>query len=86
MTAGDRPVPLPDEQAAPARIEDLPEGGLPAVLAHVHATIAALADTVHALALRVGYQALRNAAQAMKRHDIAVAAGWAVCEVDQPAR
>ena len=51
---------------------------------HVHATIAALADTVHALALRDGYEALRNAAQVMKRHDIAMAAGRVVCEVDQP--
>ena len=80
---GDGPVWVPDEQAALARIEGLPEGGLPAVLAHVHATIAALPDTVHALALRDGYEALRNAAQVMKRHDIEVAAGRAVCEVDQ---
>lgn len=80
---GDRPVWVPDDQAALARIGSLPEGGLPAVLAHVHATIAALPDTVHALALRDGYEALRHAAQVMKRHDIAVAAGRAVCEVDQ---
>ncbi len=80
---GEGPVWVPDDQAALVRIESLPEGGLPAVLANVHAMIVALPNTVHALALRDGCEALRNAAQMMKRHDIAVAAGRAVCEVDQ---